>query len=186
MVYEKSNSGLQELQGNQRTLNARQRQVLIMIDGKRTHDDLAKYLNNLDVAQIIADLENQGYIYNPASAGSGKSHPADTPDIAMPAFTPTANAPVQENIAAIPAETTTEDAPVSAEKISVVKVILATTTKEHLGIMGRNLIEKIEAVQDQEQLNTCMSQWHMAIRESKSGKAIAAVLMELVLQALTA
>ena len=184
MVYEKSFSGQQELNSNQRALNARQRQVLIMIDGKRTQDDLARYLQNLDVGEIIADLERQGYIHTP-----GKTSPLAS-SLSTPAIAPAAQPtpPVQPAPASPPmpeaAPALDNDTPLDSGKLAAIKVILSISAKEHLGLMGRAMIDKIEKIEVREQLQTVISQWHMAIRESKSGRATASVLIEEVNQLL--
>jgi hypothetical protein len=170
MVYEKSFSGQQELNNSQRALNARQRQVLIMIDGKRTQDDLARYLQNLDVAEIIADLERQGYIHPP-----GKRSAAPATPVREIAPTPKAVTPIATVIA-------DDDRPLDSGTLAAVKVILSISAKEHLGLMGRAMVEKIEKIQDRTALLAVISQWHMAIRESKSGRTTASVLIEEVNQ----
>jgi hypothetical protein len=179
MVYEKSFSGQQELNNSQRALNARQRQVLIMIDGKRTQDDLARYLQNLDVAEIIADLERQGYIHTP-----GQRNP-----VAKNAFIESAAPVAKPSVAITPASTPSmelavsdDDRPLDSGTLAAVKVILSISAKEHLGLMGRAMVEKIEKIQDRTALLAVISQWHMAIRESKSGRTTASVLIEEVNQ----
>ncbi|HWT28738.1 MAG TPA: hypothetical protein VN084_04445 [Methylophilaceae bacterium] len=195
MVYEKSYSGHQELINNQRALNARQRQVLIMIDGKRTQDDLARYLQNLDVPEIIADLERQGYIHTPGKPGNSVKaphHASGFGQAKLPPAAPTGVAQPQPNAsspAPIPASNdagsaSAQERPLDSGTLAAVKVILSISAKEHLGLMGRPMIEKIEKIQDRAQLLTAISQWHMAIRESKSGRTTASVLIEEVNQLL--
>ena len=179
MVYEKSFSGQQELNNSQRALNARQRQVLIMIDGKRTQDDLARYLQNLDVAEIIADLERQGYIHtpgqrNPAAKNTATSSATPAPQAPAPNLT-TPTAPLASAVS-------DDGRPLDSGTLAAVKVILSISAKEHLGLMGRAMVEKIEKIQDRTALLAVISQWHMAIRESKSGRATASVLIEEVHQ----
>ncbi len=179
MVYEKSFSGQQELNNSQRALNARQRQVLIMIDGKRTQDDLARYLQNLDVAEIIADLERQGYIHTP-----GQRNPA-AKNTATSSATPAPQAPASNlttPTAPLASAVSDDGRPLDSGTLAAVKVILSISAKEHLGLMGRAMVEKIEKIQDRTALLAVISQWHMAIRESKSGRATASVLIEEVHQ----
>jgi hypothetical protein len=54
-------------------------------------------------------------------------------------------------------------------KISI-KRIITLTSGEHLGIFSRDLLDKTERVQDAAQLRACISQWHMAMQESRSGR----------------
>ena len=190
MVYEKSYSGHQELTNSQRALNARQRQVLIMIDGKRTQDDLARSLQNLDVAEIIADLERQGYIHTPGNVNRSQVAPPPTrPDADIPvkpaphpAASPAADQPPLQS--APQAGAGPEERPLDSGTLAAIKVILSISAKEHLGLMGRTMVEQIEKIRDRAQLMTAISQWHMAIRESKSGRATASVLIEEVNQLL--
>lgn len=177
MVYQKSYSGMLEISGSQRVLNLRQRQVLIMIDGKRTQDDLEKHLNHLDVAEIVADLEKLGYIHDPASPAA---KPAAS---AIPPAAPVAE-PVMVEADAIAAAEPAPEPSGDAGQFIVLKDVLVSSAKEYLGIMGQGITQKIEAAKDMDQLKSYVSQWHMAIRESKLGKPIAGVLMEQVQQIL--
>jgi hypothetical protein len=164
VIYEKSTAGQLEITGDRRALSMKHRQVLIMVDGKRTDDEIKNHLPNLNVAETLADLERLGYIYNTASPAK----PSPTVSIAQsPVTTP--------NL---------QETPLSAEQLAAAKEILVTSTNECLGIMGRGMAEKIEAVQNRGELKVWVSQWHMAIRESRLGKPLASVLLDQVEQIL--
>ena len=167
MIYEKSVAGQQEITGDGRVLGLKHRQVLIMVDGKRSRADLEAHLNNLNVAEILADLERLGYIYNPASArGIPPARPATEP---APSAAPVIQA---------------QEPAISDEQLAEVKHILISSTNECLGIIGRGMTQKIEAVKSREELKAWISQWHMAIRESRLGKPLAGTLLEQVQQTL--
>ncbi len=51
-----------------------------------------------------------------------------------------------------------------------IKRIIIETGGEHLGIFSRELLDKTERAQDATQLRACISQWHMAMQESRSGR----------------
>jgi hypothetical protein len=51
-----------------------------------------------------------------------------------------------------------------------IKRIIMETGSEHLGIFSRELLDKTERAQDATQLRACISQWHMAMQESRSGR----------------
>lgn len=157
MVYEKSLAGLQEIADPARKLNARQRQVLILIDGKRTRDDLEKYLNRLNVAEIINDLEQLGYIHDPQRPRSGNQ------------ITP----PVTQ-------EEKPEAPNISEEQFLAVQSLMINSTNENLGLMGRSVVDQIKLASTGEQLKSCISLWNMALRESRKGHAIADSLMKQV------
>jgi hypothetical protein len=164
VIYEKSTAGQLEITGDRRALSMKHRQVLIMVDGKRTDDAIKNNLPNINVAETIADLERLGYIYNTASPVK----PSPAVSIAPPPA-----------ITAAPQET-----PISAEQLAAAKEILITSINECLGIMGRGMAQKIEAVQSRGELKVWVSQWHMAIRESRLGKPLASVLLDQVEQIL--
>ncbi len=152
MVYEKTASGIDEIAGAQRRLKLRQRQVLILIDGKRTLNEITQSLPRLTVAEIIEELAAQGFIQDP-----------NRPKTSSHIIEPTPNAPE-----------------VSAEQLAETKNILISSTTEHLGLMGRTMVEQISTAASYEQLKACISRWHMAIRESKGGRMIADELMSKV------
>jgi hypothetical protein len=164
-------------------LNLRQRQVLIMIDGKRSQDDLEKHLNHLDVAEIVADLKKLGYIHDPTTPVA-KADVTATPTLApLDQVAPLAQ-PVFTEAAVLAMAQPAQESTIDPEQATVLKDILLSSAKEYLGIMGQSITQKIEAAQSLEQLKACVSQWHMAIRESKLGKPVAGVLMEQVQQML--
>lgn len=148
MVYEKTASGIHEIAGTDRLLTPKQRQVLILIDGKRSVHDIASALPRLAVSDIMQELEAQGFIRNP-KAGN------------LTVFSKQTDTPIF----------------ISEEKMAQTKQLLITSTTEHLGLMGRTMNEQISSVTSYEQLRTCISRWHMAIRESKGGRMIADELM---------
>jgi len=157
MAYEKTASGIDEITGDQRRLNPRQRQVLILINGKRNLNDIAQSLPRLAVADIIEELAAQGLIQDPARPRT-----------------------ISHKIEA--ASNTPE---ISAEQLAKIKSILISSTTEYLGLMGRTMAEQISTVSSYEQLKTCISRWHMAIRESKGGRIIADELMSKVQMSLS-
>lgn len=66
----------------------------------------------------------------------------------------------------------------SADQINAIKEHLLKSTDEHLGILGRSLKRKIEIASSDEDMKFIISQWHMAMRDSKTGRDIAHVLMD--------
>ncbi|HZV99036.1 MAG TPA: hypothetical protein VFF74_08615 [Methylophilaceae bacterium] len=170
MIYEKSAAGYEEIANSRRVLSFKHRQVLIMVDGKRTEDELKNHLNNPDVAEIMADLMRLGYIQSPGSAPPSASPPASA-NLTRPAAA---------------AQPQSEEIPISSEQLQTIKEIMISSSHECLGIIGRGLVQKIEAVQSRDELKAWISQWHMAIRESRLGKPLAGVLMEQVQQTLAA
>ena len=123
-----------------------------MVDGKRSADDLAKYISLPNVEETLAQLAKLGYVMPGHLQEVSKSNPYKT--------------------------TTSPELNLSADQINAIKELLLKSTDEHLGILGRNLRRKIEETSNDEQMKLSISQWHMAIRESKTGRDISHVLMD--------
>ena len=64
------------------------------------------------------------------------------------------------------------------EQINTIQQILVNGADDCLGVMGRGIKEKILKTDNFEQLKSCISIWHMALRESKLGRESAGFLME--------
>ena len=135
-----------------------------MVDGKRDVDSLIQLLRQPALQQTLDELQDLGYIA----------------DVARPAFT------ARPPLAATEAISQPKQNPLSDIQISEIKAILIASTEQYLGIMGRGLKVKIEAAADDNQITTCASEWHMAMRESKSGRDMAGKLMDQVQQILAA
>lgn len=154
MVYEKTASGIDEMVNSERRLTPKQRQVLIMIDGKRSQEEIEQALPRLPVTDIIAELENGHFVRNPQKP----SQPA----------------------ASVSVSKTIEPIVISEKTMAETKDLMIASTSQHLGLMGRAMSEQISKASSYEQLRTCISRWHMAIRESKGGHLIADELMSKV------
>ena len=160
-IYQKTAAGIAEIAAADKKLNFRQRQALILVDGKRNADELAVFLNQQKMPELLAELEKFGYIYNPASpARQISAYPSHTAESAVKASV------------------------MSDAQVHSIKDILTQSIDQHLGIMGRGLKQKVEAAVTDEQIIACSSQWHMAMRESKSGRDMAGKLMDQVQQIL--
>ena len=123
-----------------------------MVDGKRSAEDLSKFISLPNVEEVLTQLAKLGYI--------------------MPAH-------LQEVSNSTPYKTTASpELNLSADQINAIKEFLLKSTDEHLGILGRSIRRKIEETSNDEQMKVNISQWHMAMRESKTGRDIAHVLMD--------
>ena len=152
MIYKKTNYGQEEISHPRRSIGLKERQLLIMVDGKRTAEDLSKYISLSNVEETLAQLAKLGFF--------------------MPAYL---QEPIQTN-----GYTTTASLSLnlSPDQINAVKELLIKSTDAHLGILGRSLRRKIEDTSNDEEMKVSISQWHMAIRESKTGRDISHVLMD--------
>ena len=152
MIYKKTSYGQEEVSNPRRSIGLKERQLLIMVDGKRSAEDLGKFISLENIKDALEFLAKLGFI--------------------MPAH-------IQEP-SKINGYTTTNSQTLnlSANQINSIKEHLLKSTDEHLGILGRSLRRKIEIASSDEDMKVSISQWHMAMRESKSGRDIAHVLMD--------
>ncbi|MBA3696617.1 MAG: hypothetical protein H0W85_07640 [Methylotenera sp.] len=165
MVYEKSALGYNEFTNDRRTLNVRERQVLLLVNGVRNMEELEKFFKKELLTETMLKLELEGFIYPAGSQTSTKG--AQTAGM-FGRFL----------------DTQSETPPINPAKIAAVKTILLEATDDYLGLMGRTLKEKIDQCDNEADLRNCISKWHMAMRESKLGRESTDFLMEQIHQTL--
>lgn len=90
LVYHKSAKGSEAITTRQHGLSPRLRSTLIMIDGKRSFDELVKFSASGDTEELLSQLLDQGFI-EPAAGATSAPAPltsAPTPALATrPALT---------------------------------------------------------------------------------------------------
>lgn len=161
MIYEKSARGYSEFNSKSRTLHFKERQVLLLMNGVRTLDELEKLFSKDQLSQIVSKLASNGYIQL-----LGSSH----------AVQAVAQAPVSLAEMAFTA--------IDSVKLASIKAIVIEAINDYLGLMGRGVKAQIEACHDEVSLKSALSIWHMAMRESKLGRESASFLMEQIYQIL--
>ncbi|HTN49565.1 MAG TPA: hypothetical protein VMK32_09055 [Burkholderiaceae bacterium] len=77
VVYAKTPKGIAEVATRSAQLSMTSRRVLIMIDGKRTVDELAVLLRPGEIVNVIGQLESTGLIHRQTA-----SHALDVPTVA--------------------------------------------------------------------------------------------------------
>jgi hypothetical protein len=155
MIYQKSALGMQEIFSSSRSLNTRQRQVLVLVDGKRSIEELESFFEKRQLKEILSSLEQLGFTEQ-LDASAPVMHPAG--NHATHALSETRIT-------------------LSPEQVNAIKQILLNGADDYLGIMGRGLKEKIQVTTEFKKLRNFISLWHMALRESKLGRESAGVLM---------
>lgn len=70
LVYSKTARGIAEISLRSAQLSMSTRRVLIMIDGKRSVDDLSMLVKPGEIASVIANLEGSGLIQRVSSQGA--------------------------------------------------------------------------------------------------------------------
>ena len=169
MVYEKSALGYSEFINEKRTLNVRERQVLLLVNGIRNIDDLEKFFKKELLVEMIQKLESGGFIqlFNNKPIANNNAIAKNSSLTTLSFFSP-------ENTAT----------PINPAKIAAVKTILLNAADDYLGLMGRSIKERIANCDNEVDLRNCISGWHMAMRESKLGRESTDFLMEQIHQTL--
>lgn len=167
MVYEKSTRGFNEFANHQRTLSGRERQVLLLVNGVRNLDDLTKFFKQAHLFNIIDKLVTEGYIQQLHSLQKATTSNAATTKAAL---------------SLLNAQKRTQ--PICPEKLAYVKNILIEAADDYLGIMGNSIRAKIESCEGETSLRQCISNWHIAMRESKLGRESASFLMAQIHQSI--
>ena len=167
MIYEKSSLGFNEFINQNRTLSVRERQVLLLVNGVRNIDELEKFFKKELLSTALDKLVSIGYIrpFNLTKildkSGSNSSTKHST-------FS----------------HTITPKSPINSAKIDAIKTILLESTDDYLGIMGNHIKKCVNSCETEYDLRSCISVWHMAMRESKLGRESTSFLMEQIHQTL--
>lgn len=159
MIYQKSALGMQEIFSSERSLSTRERQVLVLIDGKRSTEELEGFFDKKQLRETLAKLEQLGFT-QPLDALTSVPH--------LPNYATNYIADSRITL--------------SPEQMDSIKQILINGADDYLGIMGRGLKEKIQTTTDFKKLRNFISLWHMAMRESKLGRESAGILMHQINQ----
>ena len=151
VVFAKTPKGQEEIANKSGGLSPRVRRALIMIDGKRSVDELRSMLQSDDLQHTLGMLEEDGYI---AVASSSKSEP-------LPSITAFSELP------------TTPD-PV---RLQQARNFMTNTLNAFVGALGTSaLLTRIEAAQSHQDLRAEYDEWYHAIVMSREGKREAETL----------
>ena len=151
VVFAKTPKGQEEIANKSGGLSPRVRRALIMIDGKRSVDELRSMLQSDDLQHTLGMLEEDSYI---AVASSSKSEP-------LPSITAFSKLP------------TTPD-PV---RLQQARNFMTNTLNAFVGALGTSaLLTRIEAAQSHPDLRAEYDEWYHAIVMSREGKREAEAL----------
>ena len=125
MIYQKSTLGIQEIASSQRTLSVRQRQVLVLINGKRSIIDLEGFFEKQQLSDILTTLAQGGFVQT----------------LSSPLVTTNTSHTLTDSVSVL-----------SREQINNIQQILLNGADDYLGIMGRNIKERIQKTENFEQL----------------------------------
>lgn len=154
-IYHKSAKGVEAIATRQHGLGPKQRSMLILIDGKKSFDDLAKLSAMLgDTAQLLAELEAGGFIE--AAAGAPAADSAAQPV--------TAPAPLA---AAAPATSLAD-----AKRFAVRKLT------DTMGPMAEEICLRIEAARTPAEFLAAAARAEATLRQLRGSSAAAAFAAE--------
>lgn len=144
-VFSKTDAGRAELGQRSAGLSARQRSVLILLDGHKPLGAIDTWLGEDDMLEAVEALLRKGL------AG----------------------------IASAPAASTPPPAPArpASPSLLAARKLMASTAREHLGLLAADLVRRIEHAHDEGQLAGVIGLWHVSLRESKTGKPCAEGLL---------
>lgn len=199
MILYKTAKAVSELQSEKRLLNMQQRRILLFVNSARSLVEIKALVNVPNANEIIYLLEKDGYLTKippdeqvsfPSEPNLGKVISAvsqyigqvSTIKLSKSSVLPQAEARAQPS-PAIPGQIPISSRAVSAmpekspangvlneNSILQIKTHLLETSEQHLGLFSRDLVDQIKRASSAESLRTCISRWHMAMQESKTGR----------------
>lgn len=155
-VFAKTEKGQEEMEKRTDGLNLRNRRVLILIDGKRTVDELRSMNNDEQLPGTLATLEEGGYIK--AAEVATIAYPVNPATIDSTAPPPP---PVFRDI--------TDDS--DPANLAKARNFMINTLKTFVGALGNtSLLNRIEKCQTHEALRATFDEWYRAIGSSREGR----------------
>ncbi len=158
VVFAKTPKGQDEIASRAGGLTPRQRRVLIMIDGKRTVDDLREMLQADDLQHTLGLLEEEAYIEMiRATDAAGKTTSASP----------------------LPSITAFGDLPDGTDSVRLQQArnFMMNTLNAFVGALGTSsLLDRIENAGGHPELRGLYDEWYHAIVMSREGKREAEAL----------
>ena len=158
VVFAKTPKGQDEIASRAGGLTPRQRRVLIMIDGKRTVDDLREMLQADDLQHTLGLLEEEAYIEMiRATDAEGKTAP----------------------VSPLPSITAFGDLPDGNDSVRLQQArnFMMNTLNAFVGALGTSsLLDRIENAGGHPELRELYDEWYHAIVMSREGKREAEAL----------
>ncbi|HJV91981.1 MAG TPA: hypothetical protein VJ572_00835 [Azonexus sp.] len=150
VIFAKTPKGHDEISTKAGGLTPRQRRVLIMIDGKRTIDELRGMLQADDLQHTLGMLEEDAYIEVASDTGQAGSPAAPLPSITAFGELPETPDPIRMQHA---------------------RNFMMNTLNAFVGALGTSsLLERIENAPDHGALRQLYDEWYHAIVMSREGK----------------
>jgi hypothetical protein len=159
-VFAKTPKGHAELTGKVCGLTPRQRRALIMVNGKRTVDDLRDMLHADDLQHTLGLLEEIGLIQIAAKVDGDKRKAVDGKTV-LPSITAFQKLPAEHD-------------PV---RLQQARNFMMNTLNAFVGGLGASsLLERIERAESHASLRKLYGEWYHAIVMTRDGRREAEVL----------
>lgn len=155
LVYVKTQKGVEEISKRSHGVPPRARQVLILLDGKRSIDDVTEMLPADGTLALLDDLFAGGFIELQHETPLAKAR------VVEPAV-PKAVAPKPVATAELPKD--------DAARLEMAKNFMRNTVQTFLGGMGSGFISHIEKCHSFEELRKNFGPWKEAIELSGDGR----------------
>ena len=180
-IYAKTERGRAEVARRALPLGARERSVLIMLDGHKRCAALGALVSMAALAPILDRLETLGLIL---AVGSPREAAAPMAAASMAA------APMAAASMAAPAAggAATRELPVRAAlpHLAQARATMIRTAETYLGLLAADVVRQVTAASDEEQLLRALGHWHMAMQASKHGREVAHQHLDLIRSSLRA
>lgn len=154
VVFAKTLRGQEEVTHKSGTLTPRQRRVLIMIDGKRTVNELREMLQSDDLQHTLGMLEEDGHIEVSALkdvTGCAQPAPAE-PLPSITAFRPTPNPP-------------------NPQEMEMARNFIMNSLKTFCGPFAHlHIVEAAFAAKTHDQLRQQFDPWFHAVVQTRDGR----------------
>lgn len=163
-------------------LSPRKRRVLVVIDGNKDIHTLTSIFSSVsqldEIKETFGFLLHHGFIAIARKSAETLEH-----------FTAFNSATIPAENKLKPLEITQKQSHVltqDSQLIQEIKDFMINSTRTHLGLLGSQFIQRIEASQNAEQLMSIVAHWHLALKDSKKSAHLATIYFEQVKASLIA
>ena len=174
LVYCKTAKGHEEISNRHHGLLSRQRSTLILMDCAKSIGIIANAIPLPELQQTVPFLMQSGFIVLADEQREQANRIELKPKQRLDDINLVATASKPAIITPPPQLNQTP------EVVESVKHFMITTANTYLGLMGAEVISRIQRCHNADQLMAAVAHWHMALRDSKIGAAFAADFLEQV------
>lgn len=157
MVFAKTAKGQDEIAARSVGLGPRVRRVLILIDGRRSIEEVGKLVPGDELADTLRMLEEHGFI---ESASGDDNDATSTADTAMDAGDSSGSDGIFRELPSAP----------DPKQLEMARNFMINTLKTFCGQYGPvSLMSEIHAGRSHEELRTYFDRWYDAILDTRQG-----------------